>query len=49
MRMCGKVRTEHQDHCPLVTINKRMEVIRSNLTTEDHLIPEGEQRMAYLA
>ncbi len=45
----GKVRQENQDHFLLANINKRVEVIRTNLTKEEHLIPEGEQRMAYLA
>ena len=45
----GKIRKENQDHFLMVNINKRMEVIKTNLTKEDHLIPEGEQRMAYLA
>lgn len=45
----GKVRTENQDHFLLANINKRIEVLRTNLTKEDHLIPEGEQRLAFLA
>ncbi len=45
----GKVRKENQDHFLMVNISKRMEVLRTNLTKEDHLIPEGEQQLAYLA
>lgn len=45
----GKVRGENQDHFLLANINKRIEVVRTNLTKEDHLIPEGEQRLAFLA
>lgn len=45
----GLVRKDNQDHFLLANINKRVEVLRTNLTREDHLIPEGERRMAYLA
>ncbi|MBU6365845.1 MAG: protein phosphatase 2C domain-containing protein [Gemmatimonadetes bacterium] len=45
----GLVRTDNQDHFLLANINKRVEVLHTNLTREGHLIPDGEQRMAYLA
>jgi serine/threonine protein phosphatase PrpC len=44
----GRVRTENQDHFLLATIHKRVNVIATNLGTQQDL-PAGEQRVAFLA
>ena len=44
----GKVRKENQDRYLLATINKRVDVVSSNLEAAERL-PQGEQRLAYLA
>jgi protein phosphatase len=44
----GRVRTENQDHFLLATIHKRVNVIATNLGTQQQL-PAGEQRVAFLA
>lgn len=44
----GRVRSENQDHFLLATVHKRVNVIATNLGTQDHL-PAGEQRVAFLA
>ena len=44
----GKVRKTNQDRFLLATINKRVNLISSNLDEEERL-PVGDQRLAYLA
>jgi serine/threonine protein phosphatase PrpC len=44
----GKVRKTNQDRYLLATINKRVNLISSNLDEEERL-PVGDQRLAYLA
>jgi len=44
----GKVRPENQDHFLLATVHKRVNVLATNLGTQQHL-PLGEQRVAFLA
>ena len=44
----GKVRAENQDHFLLASIHKRVNVIATNLGTEQQL-PLGDQRIAFLA
>jgi serine/threonine protein phosphatase PrpC len=44
----GKVRKTNQDRFLLATINKRVNVVSSNLDEEERL-PIGDQRLAYLA
>ena len=44
----GKVRKTNQDRYLLATINKRVNLISSNLDEEERL-PMGDQRLAYLA
>jgi serine/threonine protein phosphatase PrpC len=44
----GRVRSENQDHFLLATIHKRVNVIATNLGTQEHL-PSGEKRVAFLA
>ena len=44
----GKVRKTNQDRFLLATINKRVNVVNSNLDEKDRL-PGGDERLAYLA
>jgi PPM family protein phosphatase len=44
----GRVRKENQDHFLLATINKRVNVLATNLGPQKHL-PIGEQRVAFIA
>ena len=44
----GRVRKDNQDHFLLATIHKRVDVIATNLGTQEHL-PSGEKRVAFLA
>jgi protein phosphatase len=44
----GKVRAENQDHFLLASIHKRVQVLATNLGTQEHL-PSGEQRVAFIA
>ena len=44
----GRVRPENQDHFLLATVHKRVNVLATNLGTQQHL-PLGEQRVAFLA
>ncbi|MFL5619593.1 MAG: PP2C family protein-serine/threonine phosphatase [Gemmatimonadaceae bacterium] len=44
----GRVRSENQDHFLLATVSKRVNVIATNLGTQEHL-PVGEQRVAFIA
>jgi serine/threonine protein phosphatase PrpC len=44
----GRVRAENQDHFLLATVHKRVNVISTNLGTQQQL-PAGEQRVAFLA
>ena len=44
----GKVRKSNQDRYLLATINKRVNIVGSNLDEEERL-PIGDQRLAYLA
>lgn len=44
----GKVRRENQDHFLLATINRRVNVLATNLGPQKHL-PLGEQRVAFVA
>jgi protein phosphatase len=44
----GKVRRENQDHFLLASIHKRVQVLATNLGTQEQL-PSGEQRVAFLA
>ncbi len=44
----GKVRKSNQDRFLLATINKRVNIVSSNLDEEDRL-PGGDERLAYLA
>lgn len=44
----GKVRKENQDRFLLATINKRVELVASNMEEAERL-PQGDQRLAYLA
>ena len=44
----GKVRKTNQDRFLLATINKRVNIVSSNLDEEERL-PVGDQRLAYLA
>ena len=44
----GKVRTENQDHFLLATVHKRVDVLATNLSAQQHL-PLGDQRVAFLA
>jgi protein phosphatase len=48
MTHVGKTRKENQDHFLLATISKRVNVIATNLGTQEHL-PAGEQRVAFIA
>lgn len=45
----GLVRKENQDHFLLATFHKRVNVIATNLPNADSRLPQGEQRLAYLA
>jgi serine/threonine protein phosphatase PrpC len=44
----GKVRAQNQDHFLLASVHKRVNVLATNLGTQQHL-PLGEQRVAFLA
>jgi protein phosphatase len=44
----GKVRRENQDHFLLATVNRRVNVLATNLGPQKHL-PLGEQRVAFIA
>jgi serine/threonine protein phosphatase PrpC len=44
----GKVRSQNQDHFLLASVHKRVNVLATNLGTQQHL-PLGEQRVAFLA
>ena len=44
----GKVRKENQDRFLLATIDKRVDIVASNLEAAERL-PQGDQRLAYLA
>ena len=44
----GKVRKENQDRFLLATINKRVNIVSSNLDEAERM-PQGDQRLAYLA
>ncbi len=44
----GKVRRENQDHFLLATVNKRVNVLATNLGPQKHL-PPGEHRVAFIA
>ena len=44
----GLVRKENQDHFLLASVHKRVEVLATNLTAQQHL-PLGDQRVAFLA
>jgi protein phosphatase len=44
----GRVRAENQDHFLLATVHKRVNVIATNLGSQQQL-PSGEQRVAFLA
>jgi protein phosphatase len=48
MTHVGKTRSENQDHFLLATVSKRVNVIATNLGTQEHL-PVGEQRVAFIA
>jgi protein phosphatase len=48
MTHVGRVRSENQDHFLLATVHKRVEVLATNLSRQQHL-PLGEQRVAFLA
>jgi protein phosphatase len=48
MTHVGKTRAENQDHFLLATVSKRVNVIATNLGTQEHL-PVGEQRVAFIA
>ena len=48
MTHVGKVRRENQDHFLLATVHKRVNVLATNLGTQQRL-PLGEQRVAFLA
>lgn len=48
MTHVGKTRSENQDHFLLATVSKRVNVIATNLGTQEHL-PAGEQRVAFIA
>ena len=45
----GKVRKENQDHFLMATFHKRINVIGTNLPNAELRLPQGEQRLAYLA
>jgi protein phosphatase len=44
----GKVRAENQDHFLIATINKRVQIVQTNLT-EKQLLPMEDQRLAFIA
>jgi protein phosphatase len=48
MTHAGRVRPENQDHFLLATVHKRVNVLATNLGTQQHL-PLGEQRVAFMA
>jgi len=48
MTHVGMTRKENQDHFLLATVSKRVNVIATNLGSQEHL-PIGEQRVAFLA
>src|SRR6476620_4758599 len=43
----GKVRRENQDHFLMATVNKKVNVLATNLSAPQHL-PAGEQRVAFI-
>lgn len=45
----GRVRKENQDHFLLATFHKRVNVISTNLENGSQRLPQGEQRLVYLA
>jgi len=45
----GTVRKENQDHYLMATFHKRINVISTNLPNVDQRLPQGEQRLAYVA
>lgn len=45
----GLVRKENQDHFLMATFHKRISVLATNLPDVEHRLPQGEQRLAYLA
>jgi len=45
----GHVRKENQDHFLMATFHKRINVIATNLPDAEQRLPQGEQRLAYLA
>ena len=45
----GLVRKENQDHFLIATFHKRVNVLGTNLPNADERLPQGEQRLAYLA
>jgi len=45
----GTVRKENQDHYLMATFHKRINVISTNLPNVEQRLPQGEQRLAYVA
>ncbi|MBC8088150.1 MAG: serine/threonine-protein phosphatase [Phycisphaerae bacterium] len=45
----GRVRKENQDHFLIATFHKRINVIATNVPNAENRLPQGEQRLAYLA
>ncbi len=45
----GLVRKENQDHFLIATVHKRTKVIATNIPNAEERVPQGEQRVAYLA
>ena len=45
----GLVRKENQDHFLIATFHKRVNVLGTNLPNAEDRLPQGEQRLAYLA
>ncbi len=45
----GLVRKENQDHFLIATFHKRVNVLGTNLPNAEERLPQGEQRLAYLA
>lgn len=45
----GRVRKENQDHFLIATFHKRINVIATNLPEAESRLPQGEQRLAYVA
>ena len=45
----GLVRKENQDHFLMATFHKRTNIIATNIPNAEERLPQGEQRLAYLA